>query len=327
MICTWNRARFLDRTLRQFCRLLVPEGLNWELLIVENNCTDETPAVIQSFADRLPIVREVEQVLGLARARNHALDVARGDLVIFTDDDVLVDEGWLAELWAAAQRWPDAAYFGGLITPLYVEEPPRWYRANERILTSFLGEDHDLGDTERPLGPREFPWGGSMAYRRAAFEKIRFRSDIGRRGRERADREDEVYGDQLVKAGFRGVWVPSAKVQHVVGPEHLTLDLVRRNYIGQAMTTVRLSEWDTEGTKLLFGVPRWMILSTAKAQLKYLWRRVARHPAWFDSFIDASRKWGALSEHWRHRRTRAMLPADFSSPPNSLSVREPAPRS
>ncbi len=311
-ICTWNRARFLGRTLEHFRRLRIPHGLDWELLIVENNCTDETPAVIQSFADCLPIVREVEPVLGLARARNRALDVARGDLVIFTDDDVLVDEDWLVELCAAAERWPDAAYFGGLITPLYVEEPPPWYRANERILKTFVGEGHDLGETERVLGPKEFPWGPSMAYRRVAFEKIRFRSDIGRRGRERADREDEVYGDQLVKAGFRGVWVPSAKVQHVVGPEHLTLDLVRRNYMGQAMTTVRLSEWDTEGSTLLFGVPRWMILSTAKAQLKYVWRRGTRHPAWFESFIDASRKWGELSEYWRHRRRRETA-TDLSS--------------
>jgi len=308
VICTWNRARFLDRTLQQCCRLRIPDGLDWELLIVENNCTDETPAVIQSFADRLPIVREVEPVLGLTRARNRALDAARGDLVIFTDDDVLVDENWLAELWGAAKRWPDAAYFGGLITPLYLEEPPRWYRANERILKTFVGVSHDLGDTERALGPQEFPWGPSMAYRRAAFEKIRFRQDIGRRGRERTDAEEEVYGDQLVKAGFKGVWVPSAKVQHVVGAEQLSLDLVRRNYVGQGMTRVRLSEWDTEGTTLLLGVPRWMILSTAKARVKYLWRRVIRHPAWFDSFIDAARKWGALAEHWRHRRMRTKAP-------------------
>ncbi len=56
-ICTWNRAKRLNRTLQQLCSVRVPERLNWELLVVENGCTDETPAIIQSYADRLPIRR------------------------------------------------------------------------------------------------------------------------------------------------------------------------------------------------------------------------------------------------------------------------------
>lgn len=94
-----------------------------------------------------------------------------------------------------------------------------------------------------------------------------------------------------MKAGFEGVWVPSAKAQHVVGPEHLTLDLIRRDYIGEARTTVRFPEWDLDGATLMFGVPRWMVLATATAHVKYLWRRDTRHPAWFAGFAEASRNW------------------------------------
>jgi len=301
-IATWNRAKSLDRTLRQLCRLRVPEGVTWELLVVQNDCTDETPAVVESYTDRLPIVGLVEPALGISNARNCARRAARGDLLILTDDDILVDEDWLASYVSAMKRWPNAGYFGGVITPLYEQEPPPWFQANEDLLRTFVGEAHDLGSTERVLTPAEWPWGANMAFRRAAYEQTSFRSDIGRRGNDRTDRDDEVFCDTLARAGLQGVWVPSAKVLHVVGANHLTLSLVRRNYIGQAVTRVRLWGEEAKGVTMMLGVPRWLILATAKAHAKYLWRRITKNPAWFQSFVDAARTWGALSEYWRRRR-------------------------
>ena len=140
-----------------------------------------------------------------------------------------------------------------------------------------------------------------MAFRRAAFQQTRFRTDIGRRGNDRADRDDEVFCETLANAGFQGVWVPDAKVQHVVGAQHLTLSLVRRSYVGQAVTRVRLWGEEARGAIMWFGVPRWLIRATVQAQVKYLWQRATRNPLWFESFIDAAHKWGALSEYWRRR--------------------------
>src|SRR5262249_32698178 len=127
-ICTWNRAHLLDRGLSRFCELRVPDGLTWELLVVDNNCTDDTAAVVDKDADRLPVRRIVEPKQGLSNARNCAIRHATGALLIFTDDDVLVDELWLDAYVTAAARWPNAAYFGGVIIPKYEDEPPAWYR-------------------------------------------------------------------------------------------------------------------------------------------------------------------------------------------------------
>jgi glucosyl-dolichyl phosphate glucuronosyltransferase len=302
-ICTWNRAKVLDRTLKQLCRVHVPAGLEWELLVVENNCTDETPAIIRSYEDRLPIARLVEPVQGLSHARNRALRAAHGDLVIFTDDDVLVDEDWLAAYVAAANRWPDASYFGGIITPLYESELPPWFRANEGSLSTFVGEAHDLGGPERLMQPGESPWGGSMAFRRKAFEHASFRVDIGRNGKRREDRCDEVFCAALEEAGHRAVWVAGAKLQHVGVPEHLTLDLVRRNYVGQGVTRVRLAD-KSDGVHFILGVSRWLVFNTARLHVRYVWQRLTRNPGWFLTFTEASRSWGTLSEQWRRRKRR-----------------------
>jgi glycosyltransferase involved in cell wall biosynthesis len=76
-IATWNRAKSLDRTLRQLCRLRVRDGVTWELLVAQNDCTDETPAVIESYTDRLPTVGLVEPALGISNARNSARRAAQ----------------------------------------------------------------------------------------------------------------------------------------------------------------------------------------------------------------------------------------------------------
>src|SRR5271157_1710832 len=71
-ICTWNRAAILDRTLESFRSLRVPDGVEWELLLVDNNCTDETPEVARCHAVHLPLRLLVEPVQGVSIARNCA---------------------------------------------------------------------------------------------------------------------------------------------------------------------------------------------------------------------------------------------------------------
>src|SRR4051812_37235025 len=95
-VCTWNRAGLLDRTLSRMCQLRVPEGVEWELLVVNNNCTDETDAVLARYQGRLPLRRLSEPSQGHSHARNRAVRAARGELLIWTDDDVLVEPDWIA---------------------------------------------------------------------------------------------------------------------------------------------------------------------------------------------------------------------------------------
>src|SRR5262249_22427954 len=123
-ICTWNRANLLDQTLARMRELAIPTGTRWELLLVNNNCTDATDEVIAKHADALPLRRLLETKQGLSHARNCALEHLRGELLIWTDDDVLVDPGWLAAYVDAANATPGAGYFGGPVEPWFEAEPP-----------------------------------------------------------------------------------------------------------------------------------------------------------------------------------------------------------
>ena len=99
------------------CNLTVPVGVKWELLVVNNRCTDDTDSVIARHQMRLPLRRLFEPEPGLSNARNCAVAAAQGDLMLWTDDDVLIDRDWLEAYVAAASKWPDAGYFGGRIEP------------------------------------------------------------------------------------------------------------------------------------------------------------------------------------------------------------------
>src|SRR5258708_18628298 len=96
-ICTWNRCELLTQTLSRLRTLAVPPDVDWEVLVVNNNSTDRTDAVVDSFVGRLPIRRLFEPRPGVACARNRVLREGRGDCVLWTDDDALVDENWATE--------------------------------------------------------------------------------------------------------------------------------------------------------------------------------------------------------------------------------------
>jgi glycosyltransferase involved in cell wall biosynthesis len=236
-LCTWNRAAELDRTLAAFCEVSVPAGLAWELLIVNNNSTDDTDRVVGCYVGRLPIVPLFEPRQGLSHARNLAVSRAAGDLIVFTDDDVLVDPCWLRAYVEAAERWPQAAYFGGPIALAFDEPPPR--RLKPHLDWFCLGR-LDLGDVERPLTCGEEVFGINMAFRRFGFEGRRFDPAFGVAGAERLAGEESLLIGQLQDHGQLGVWVPAAKVRHRVTADQLTNRWAYRNWVGRARTHNRL---------------------------------------------------------------------------------------
>src|SRR5882762_10192174 len=133
-ICTFNRAESLRRSLDSLVAMRMPHDLAWELIIVNNNSTDHTDYVINEYLDHLPLRPESEPQPGQSNARNRAIDAAKGDYIVWTDDDVVVDAGWLTAYVEAFRRWPEVAVFGGRITPRYEAPVEKWVMESEAVL-------------------------------------------------------------------------------------------------------------------------------------------------------------------------------------------------
>ena len=272
-ICTRNRAALLNNTLRSLEAMRVPSTVIWRLIVVDNGSTDETQTVCASFAGRLPIESVVEAKSGLSNARNRALQLATGDYLVFTDDDVIVEADWLTAFVDATLAWPEAQVLGGPIIPNFPREPdPDLVAAFPKLADGFCGLDYG-----RPAGPLpdSMPvWGANMAYRRNAIEGLTFDPALGRTPTSQIGGEEEAFQIALRARGAVVVWCPRMRLKHYVDPSRMTLDYLVAFYMGQGEQFIRFNGVPTPSTPTLFGAPRWFLRQTIEAYGRYLVARL-----------------------------------------------------
>ncbi len=293
-ICTWNRCERLRQTLARMTMLELPSGVWWELLVIDNGCDDATQDVIASFTDRLPLRTAVEPEPGLSNARNRAVAEARGDYVIWTDDDVLVDETWLVAYCAAFRRWPEAHLFGGPIEPLFEGDPPEWIASVLDEIGPVYGRQ-TLGDAPVRLEPEKVgdgPYGGNMAMSRAALLEFQFDSKLGVRHGEYAIGEETEVMRRMLRAGLEGWWTPEPGVRHVIPAESQTVAYVRRWMVGSGRYIAEAGEPGRGGFRYH---PLRLVLRIVRHELLLLVRRPLSPPkVWIRHVIQAGRARGRL---------------------------------
>ncbi|MEM7474843.1 MAG: glycosyltransferase [Planctomycetota bacterium] len=248
VICTWNRAAMLERALKSLSEMDA-EATDWELIIVDNNCTDETSHLLSTFAERLPLQVVNEPRPGLAVARNRGLQAASGDWVILTDDDVRVSRNWISAYANAFEKWPEAAYFGGPITPEFESTPPPWVEQCGPLVDGLLVK-LDFGPSERILEHSELPWGPSMAVKASVLKRHGFDERFGLVGSEAVRGEETFVLRAIRDEGHQGVWVPGAAVDHWIPNSRLTEESVQEYYHGAGRAIVR--GYDFNNQKLGF---------------------------------------------------------------------------
>lgn len=293
VICTWNRASLLDRTLAEMENLRIPSGVEWELLVVNNNCTDDTDAVLARHATRLPLQRLFERRQGKSYAANFAVERSRGELILWTDDDVLVDPEWVAEYVKAAEMWPGASFFGGTVDPWFAEAPPRWLRRHF-IRIGNVYAARQLGSEVRPFVGEELPFGANMALRRQALAVRGFDPQLGPSGQEQVRGEETELLAALQRLGHRGIWVGPARVHHYIAAERLTKRYVWEWYRGMGRCLARRQSY--KDCKQLWGAPRWAIGKYWRARVQSLLLAPFQGTRWVDSFREAALCQGIIEE-------------------------------
>jgi glycosyltransferase involved in cell wall biosynthesis len=297
VICTYNRCENLRQTLSMLCELEIPPDVTWELLVVDNNSTDGTRHVCESFVPKLPLRYLFEPRQGVNCARNRGVAAATTPLVLFTDDDVNVDKHWLAALWDAAKRHTEASYFGGRIFPLWEKTPPAWLIEHSKTMLKPIAVYLDLGDEEKILAdPRPLLWSGNLAFRKSVFgDSCKFREDVGRIGNEEVRAGETELMSRLLKQGHRRVYVPSAIIHHRNPPSRGTERYLFAHYKGSGITAMRVHPETTAST--WFGAPRYYWWKLARNGSKYVisrWTR--RSKVWLRALIEMARAWGMITE-------------------------------
>jgi glycosyltransferase involved in cell wall biosynthesis len=293
VICTRNRCALLSGALASLRSVDVPPDTSWEIIVVDNGSGDDTGAVVAGHAGAIPVRLVVEPRVGLSYARNAAVREARGDYIIWIDDDVVVEGGWLAAYHRAFRRWPGAVFFGGAITPRFEGGPPAWLAA----AMPWVGNAYaalDLGPDARRFTGEVLPYGANLAIRLADQQQHPYDVRLGRRGNLLYAGEEWAVIRRLLDQGAEGWWVPDARLEHVIEPHRQTIAYLRRYFRenGASYALVR----EPNGERMLLGRPRWLWREALSQELAYRVRRLyAPSSRWGEHLRRASGAWGMLS--------------------------------
>lgn len=219
LIATRNRARVLRSTLESLASQQAPDLLR-EVIVADNGSLDDTSVVLGEMEHKLPLRHVFVAYAGKNRALNEALGLAKGELLVFTDDDVEIPASWLSDLWSASRRWPDYDIFGGPVLPCFPPGTDPWLKDPD--VPGYLYARFSLAQEEGPCGA-QLPIGPNFAIRARALRAAYFSPCLGpQRGSYIPGGETELL-TRLVLRGHRAVYVPSAQVSHRVRPEQLRL--------------------------------------------------------------------------------------------------------
>jgi glycosyltransferase involved in cell wall biosynthesis len=223
IVCTWNRVQLLSLSLEAILAEMGRTTKHGELLVVDNGSTDDTSSTVAALQERAPhhirFSYLVERRPGLSVARNHGLKRAKGDILVFVDDDAIVERGWLSSCLDAFERHPDAAAIGGEILPRSDKPIPDWLKPPITGVYSIISLG---GDHTRPFPNRCLPVGANMAFRRAALTGRQFSEHLGRTGTNLISHEEGEIFIAIQQSGAKVLYVPAMRVVHVIDPERLT---------------------------------------------------------------------------------------------------------
>ncbi len=224
IIATRDRAEELKESLACIFKPQIPAGYHLELIIVDNNSSDQTKAVVEGL---LPpkgwkVKYLFQPIPGKCRCLNMAIRASVGELLIFTDDDTLAAEGWLAAILDCFKHYP-CDVVGGRVLPLYPPGIPEWIKNNAKVLDGPIVL-YDHGYDNRPFNIQKMKKfiGANMAVRRQVFAEVGlFNENLGPGNGTMGDDTDFV--NRLLQRGEKLVYCGKAMVWHPVHPRRAKL--------------------------------------------------------------------------------------------------------
>jgi glucosyl-dolichyl phosphate glucuronosyltransferase len=270
LICTYNRASLLREALAALQAMTSPADCAVEIIVVDNNSSDNTPAVIAaaSGSARQPVVGLHESRQGKSFALNRGLSAARGDIVVLTDDDVIPDGEWL-RLIVQAFRDREVTFVFGKVLPRWSAPPP------PELLTPPAQDIWgplalvDYGDAPvaydaHSTGQR-LPIGANLAIARNALTTVGgWRTDLGKVDNTLTSGEDHEIFCRLRRFNlYAGYYDPAIVVRHYVPVSRVTRSYFRQWFYWSGKTHALMlddlyPECDLTRVVRIGGLPRFL---------------------------------------------------------------------
>jgi glycosyltransferase involved in cell wall biosynthesis len=270
VMSTYNRCELLPKALESV--LIQEHGeVRFEVIVVDNNSTDRTREVVESFIARghsnLRYIFEGRQ--GLSYGLNAGITSARGEIIALTDDDICVARNWVVSIKRTFDEHPEVDFIGGKVLPVWKASPPAWLTRQHwaPLAITDPGDDIFYVNKRRPhclIG---------KSFRRTVFEEIGlFSPELGRIKDGIGSAEDHDLQMRIWRAGGQGMYAPDVVFTSEIDPERLTKAYHRRWHIGHGKFCAMMRIIETSGPDgelaeelpdqiKLFGVPGFLYRS------------------------------------------------------------------
>jgi glucosyl-dolichyl phosphate glucuronosyltransferase len=257
VISTYNRCGLLEGALQALLSQ-TPADMAYEILVVDNNSTDQTRSLVRGISTQNPgkVKYLFEPKQGLSYGRNAGIAVAEALIIAFTDDDVRVAADWVWRIKSGFEENPDIDFLGGRVVPRWPAEPPPWLtKANWSPLALLDYGDHAFYVDS---GKQLCLIGANFAFRRRAFEKVGlFKTDFQRVKDGIGSLEDHEILLRLWQVGSRGLYSPELVTTAEIEPDRMEKQYHRRWHASHGRFYADLHSEEVERSKLgkFFGVP------------------------------------------------------------------------
>lgn len=311
ILCTHNPRRpVLEETLAALRRQQPLEKGRWELVVIDNGSDPPLLGSIDLSGNEGGRIVHEER-LGLTHARLRGLAEASGEILVFVDDDNLLDDGYLRRAAAAMSTDPTLGAAGGKSIARYEAPPPPWFGEVEIDLAC-----RDLGETAQYASwkgievaqrsyPAGAPIGAGLVIRRALFaayasaaKEDAGRLGLGRRGANLASGEDNDIVMTVLEQGWRVAYLPELRLEHVIPAGRLTRAYLAAYAYSATRTWVRVL--DVHGLRPWQPIdPRSVKFRKARA---YLRQRAWSGPAAYVRWRGACGQFDGRADIWRSHR-------------------------
>jgi glycosyltransferase involved in cell wall biosynthesis len=314
LICTYNRSALLRETLAALHTMHAPDACSVEIIVVDNNSTDATTAVVAESIGRarFPVVLIQERKQGKSFALNAGLAAASGDVLALTDDDVLPAADWLVRI-VQAFRTQDVTFVFGKVLPRWQSAPPPELLTPQAHAIWGPLAMVDYGDTPTRYTPtsrgQHLPIGANLAVLRSVLISVGgWRTDLGKVNNTLISGEDhEIFLRFRRRGCYAGYYDPEIVVRHLVPTQRLTRRYFRRWFYWHGKTMALMlddlyPEIDMTTVPRVAGAPRFSYREALRQCVRWAATRRGDPLTGLIEELRVLQYLGLFVECWRRRK-------------------------
>jgi glycosyltransferase involved in cell wall biosynthesis len=246
IICCYNAAARINKTLEHLQKQIVADEISWEVIVVDNASTDNTSSIAQIKWNEHPVTElkvVAESKPGLMNARRKGLQTAQYDIVSFIDDDNWVETDWVQKVADVFAMNEKIGACGGRSEAIFEEHKPEWFDDYQSsFAVGVQGDQSGIVDDKKG-----FLWGAGLSFRKSLWHELENRGfknlTVGREGKNITAGEDSELCYAIRLLGYHLYYNKDLGLKHFMPANRMNIKYLGKMFEGFGKAYARLNSY------------------------------------------------------------------------------------